>query len=117
MAPAFFTGEVKSCWTSLDLLQIILQLQVQSEAALSLHRLRIKTAMDVTVLMVALVQLKSVWTEPRFKMMAWGPPSEDNDLDEASRPTALTHLLHAIVLCDFSQGDFGMCAACLLLQY
>ena len=71
MAPAFFTGEVKSCWTSLDLLQIILQLQQQSEAALSLHRLRIKTAMDVTVLMVALVQLKSIWIEPRFKMMAW----------------------------------------------
>ena len=70
MSPAFFTGEVKSCWTSLDLLQVILQLQEQSDAS-GLFRIRIKTAMDLTVLMVALVQLKSRWTEPRLKVMAW----------------------------------------------
>ena len=70
MSPAFFTGEVKSCWTSLDLLQVILQLQEQSDAS-GLFRVRIKTAMDLTVLMVALVQLKSRWTEPRLKVMAW----------------------------------------------
>ena len=51
-------GEGKSCWTSLDLLQVILQLQEQSDAS-GLFRIRIKTAMDLTVLMVALVQLKS----------------------------------------------------------
>lgn len=70
VSPAFFTGEVRSCWTSLDLLQVILQLQEQSDVS-TLFRIRIKTAMDLTVLMVALVQLKSRWTEPRRKVMAW----------------------------------------------
>ena len=64
-------GEARSCWTSLDLVRIVIELYNSVPSAINVACQHMRNVLDITVLLLALVQLKEPWSDGRFELASF----------------------------------------------